>query len=44
MNTFNIDAIEKSHELKGSTKDFIQNDNSPKDNYINIYFLILFIN
>ena len=34
VNTFNIDAIEKSHELKGSTKDFIQNDNSPKDNYI----------
>ena len=34
LNNYNIDVIEKSHELKGSTKDFIQNDNSPKDNYI----------
>ena len=34
MTTYNIDAIEKSHELKGSTKDFIQNENIPQDNYI----------
>ena len=34
VNDFNIDVIEKSHELKGSTKDFIQNENSPNDNYI----------
>ena len=27
VTTYNIDAIEKSHELKGSTKDFIQNKN-----------------
>ena len=34
VTTYNIDAIEKSHELKGSTKDFIQNENIPQDNYI----------